>query len=80
MTQPEHPFTNLPEGALVENDRENWVVKNGDTEVWIEPYVLGGYCATFDFYESWHRGPTPDAAFQALRQAVRELAHDLGVG
>lgn len=76
----EHPFTNLPEGAEVTKDGDNWIIENGNIAVWVEPIDDGQWDATFDHYNTYYSAPTPDAAFQALRQAVKELANDLGVG
>lgn len=81
----EHPFTNLPEGAVVSKDKGGWEIELGGPFVSAYPLPSKSDVWQAAYWFKPHerieaRGSTPDAAFQALRQAVKELANDLGVG
>jgi hypothetical protein len=77
MTQP-HPFKDLPEGVVVKAEKRfgDWCVRTPCCHQISVERQLSSYSASIvvrrDKYHS------PDAAFQALRQAVRDLANDLG--
>lgn len=78
MTQPQHPFTDVPETTKITDLGLNNLETEGKREHFfcIRTWTDGTFSADLI-------GPrglaSPNEAFQALRAAVRELANNLGV-
>lgn len=85
-TQPDHPFTDLPDvcGQVTKHEKfDEYEIKlrcgitirvnSARSE------IVTAFRAYFDDDSAYSLGKTPNEAFQALRAAVREMAEDLGV-